>query len=225
MGCPELRSCLGDPITDTPLPGGVAVGGGKWPEAAGHKHVANECWQGGQKTQKTGGVWPITDLRAVCRAATFDAKLVENGNIDEEHQDLQLCDVETFDSVLKSFQHGLGLCFTWQRADGWIACKGGAPMRVEPYSWDETRDTASKTQHPQDSLKILVGSVAEAGWPRLRLGWKTAAVSGSELVLGLGESIVLVKERLQLVSMEEVLVVKKNSDNHACCCIWDQDLL
>ena len=143
------------------------------------------------KANPSPAVCPIKDFRAICRAVTFDAKLVENGNINEEHQDLQLCDVETFDSVMTSFQHGLGFCFTWQSADGSIACKGGVPMRVEPYSWDETRDTASKRAHPKDSLKILVGSFAQAGWPRLSLGWKPAAVSGSELVLGLGDSNVL----------------------------------
>ena len=76
----------------------------------------NECTSRTQRHVATSAacrrgkkVSPITDFRAICRAATFDAKLVENGNIDEEHQDLQLCDVETFDSVMTSFQHGL--CF------------------------------------------------------------------------------------------------------------------
>ena len=73
-------------------------------------------------------------------------------------------------------------------------------MRVEPYSWDETRATASKRAHPKDSLKILVGSFAQAGWPRLSLGWKPAAVSGSELVLGLGDSNVLGKFTLHAIS-------------------------
>ena len=58
-----------------------------------------------------------------------------------------------------------------------------------------------------------MGSVAEAGWPRLCLGWKPAAVSGSELVLGLGDSNVLVKEMLPLVNMDDMLVVKKNGDD------------
>jgi hypothetical protein len=68
--------------------------------------------------------------------------------------------VKTFDRVMTSFQHGLAFFLTWPREDGSITCKGGVPMQVEPYSWDETRDTAKKRTHPQDSMKILVGSVA-----------------------------------------------------------------
>jgi hypothetical protein len=60
---------------------------------------------------------------------------------------------------------------------------------------------------------FLVGSVAEAGWPRLCLGWKPAAGSGSYLALGLGDSNVLVKEMLPLVSMDDMLLVKKDCDN------------
>ena len=141
----------------------------------GSKARRNECRAKKKHTKQ--GVWPITDFRAICRAAMFDAKLVENGNIDEEHQDLQLCDVETFDSVMTSFQNGLGFCFTWQSADGSIACKGGVPMRVEPYrplpySWDETRTTAKKRAHPTDSLKVFVGSVAESKMRSERDLWK-----------------------------------------------------
>ena len=72
----------------------------------------NECTSRTQRHVATSAgarlgkkVWPITDFMAICRAVTFDAKLVENGNIDEEHQDVQLCDVETFDSMMTSFQH------------------------------------------------------------------------------------------------------------------------
>jgi hypothetical protein len=32
--------------------------------------------------------WPITDFTAICRAVTFDATLIENSIIDEQHQDL-----------------------------------------------------------------------------------------------------------------------------------------
>ena len=122
-----------------------------------------------------------------------------------------MCGMETLGRVMTSFQHGLALFFTWQRADGSIACKGRVPMRVEPYWWDETRDTEKKRTHPTDFLKVLVGSVAEAKWPRWCLAWKTAAASGSEIVLGLGEWNVLVKEMVPLVSMDDMLVVKKNS--------------
>ena len=52
--------------------------------------------------------------------------------------------METFDRVMTSFQHGLAFCLTWPREDGSISCKAGVPMRVEPNSWDETRNTARK---------------------------------------------------------------------------------
>ena len=46
------------------------------------KHVATSAGTGGKKK----GVWSITDFRAISRAMTFDAILVENGNIGEKQQ-------------------------------------------------------------------------------------------------------------------------------------------
>ena len=92
----------------------------------------------------------------------------------------------TFDSVKERSRR-------WDSHQSCVGCMAASrSQEVEVCSWDETSETAKKRRHPKDSLRILVGSFAQARSPRLCLGWKPAAVSGSELVLGLGDSNVLV---------------------------------